>query len=550
MGKCLLLLVGLFVFHSQPIAGQGSPPDGIIIHYGLNDSHSRSWVRENSNGVAGITYFQRFAGSADEGTLIYMTIQPDGSENADSVTTGTRLEKSVLLYDSLARPHIFVARSNEYDQVIDHYWRHDGGQWQSDTIIHFYSERAKFIYELSADTGPDHSFHLLLLKTHSDVDSEDFMDAWINSYLYHVTNATGNWVKELVHNYDMAYTYDMYIKSSSRQDIKIDDDGNVHLTFSEQINAHNDPSRLWYATNKTGTWEFEVALSYDYGIRDDAGWFPSLCLDNNGIPYITCMYINRVLTYSAVYCKLYFLKRMGDNNWQAEIIADSDDGYYGGDGRKYTGGLTHLVFDKQNTPHVIFSDIASTHWPSLNQRLNVGNIRYGVFVDGAWDFETIYRQPSPTGFYDATEMFGMCLIVSEKTDFIRIIGQEMVITARGQYTSNLVEFARSSDPVDIIEDSKSPLPGRYYLAQNHPNPFNQGTTITYELSRRSQVTISIYNIVGQQVRILNDDELPAGSHSMFWDGTDHQGKPLPSGVYFYRCASSDFTDTKRMVFLK
>jgi len=532
------------------VAGENCPAEDIIIHYGLNDSHSRSWVQENGNGDVGISYFQRHEGSPDQGTLIYKVIQPDGTADIDSVTQGRRLEKSVLLFDSLGNPHIFVAQSNNTDQVIDHHYRDASTVWQSETIIHFYNEGGKFIYELSAAKGPDHSFHLLILKTRSDIDSDDFMDAWINSYLYHLTNATGTWVKELVRNYDMAYTYDMYVKTSSRQDIKVDKDGYIHVTFSEQLRHPNDRSRLWYGTNKTGVWEFEVALNSEYNTRDDAGWFPSLCLDNNGVPYISTVYIDVVHTGSATYCKLYLLKRLGDDNWQAELIADRDDGYYGHDGRKYTGGLTHLVFDEQNTPHIIFADIASSHWPVLNQRLNVGNIRYGVFDNGVWVFQTIYRQPIPTGFYTATEMYGMCLVVSDQTDLIRVIGQELIITGSNQYTCGLVEFAWSSGPVDVPEDSHAPLPGRCSLFQNYPNPFNGATAIEYDLSLQSRVKLSVCNLLGQQIKVLVDDELPAGSHAITWDGTDSRGKNAPTGVYFCRLEADDFAETRKMLLVK
>ncbi|MFH2037051.1 MAG: hypothetical protein ABIJ45_11655, partial [Candidatus Zixiibacteriota bacterium] len=363
--------------------GVTEPP--FVIHYGVNDSHSRNWVSENNDGLVGITSFHLFDGSTNEGILTYKTIGLDGLPCTDSITTGRRLEKSVLLYDSLSNPHIFLACSDTVNQLIEHFSKDDNGVWECDTIINFYNEGGKFIYEISADIGPDNSFHLLVLKSRSDVDSDDFMDAWINSCLYHLTNTTGIWVKELIRNYNMAFTYDMYIKPSIRQDIKIDSDGFVHVTYSEQINGGTYPSRLWYATNKTGSWSYEIALNYDFGAYDDAGWFPSLCLDNNDVPYITCMYINRVPTGSAVYCKLFYLKRLGADNWTYDIIADHDDGYYGSDGHNYTGALSHLIFDSNNIPHIIFSDIASTHWPG-SQRLNVGNIRYGVLEDDVWNF--------------------------------------------------------------------------------------------------------------------------------------------------------------------
>jgi hypothetical protein len=439
-GVCLAFICGL-------LATPGLAADGpFVIHYGLNDSHGRSWVRENSAGVVGITYFQRFEGSRDEGTLLYKTISPDGSAASDPVTTGRRLEKSVLLYDALDNPHIFVARSNDTDQMIDHYFKNGGAEWQSETIIHFTNEGGKFIYELSADSGPDHSFHLLLLKTRSDVDSDDFMDAWMDSYLYHLTNATGHWEKEWVHHYDSPYTYDMYIKSSIRQDMKVDRHGFVHVAFGvqTQISPENNPSRLMYATNKTGTWRIETVLNNDQGQVDDAGWFPSLCLDSHDVPYISCIYINRVLTHSATYSKLLWLKRLGAGNWHSEVVAESDDGYYGGDGRNYTGALCHLVFDSDDTAHIIFSDIASTHYD--RQRLNVGNIRYGVYRDGKWNLDTIYRQPLPTGFYDAVEMLWMCLVVSPLSDDIHVVGQEIDVSGEGVYTCRLVEFSWTGDP--------------------------------------------------------------------------------------------------------
>ena len=560
--RYLLVVAGLIVIYSSLVAGAVSnandldsrnkitaganETDGIIvvIHYGLNDSHSHDWVQENSEGIVGITYFQRFEGSTDEGTLMYRTISPDGSKNEEPVTTGTRLEKSVLLYDELDKPHIFVARSNNTDQVVDHYFQDIDGQWQSETIIHFYNEGGKFIYELSADKGPDGSFHLLILKSRSDIDSDDYMDAWINSYLYHLTNKTGSWEKELIHNYNMAYTYDHYIKSSARQDIKVDNDGYVHVTFSEQINAYNDPSRLLYATNKSGTWETEIALSNDYGVRDDAGWFPSLCLDNDGVPYISCMYVNRVLTYSAVYCKLFLLKRLGPDSWQSEVLAEYDDGYYGSDGRCYTGALSHLIFDSDNTPHIIFSDIASSHYTPY-QRLNVGNIRYGVLEGDTWDFTTIYRQPLPTSFFSATEMFGMCMVVSDQTHTIRVIGQEMIITGENQYTCGLVEFSWPKDPTSVETLPENALPETLHLSQNYPNPFNPNTEIEFTLPTAGQVKLEIFNIMGQRITTLVNRRLEAGHHTVSFDG----GK-VASGVYLYRLQAGEFVESKKMMLLK
>lgn len=420
--------------------------DWFTVYYSLNESHSRDWAQVTRSGLVGITYFQRFEHSDDAGTLHYKTIRPDGSGDDESVTTGTRLERSVLLYDASSEPHIFVAQSDVSDQTIDHYFKDSDDQWQMETVLHFYGEGGRAIYELSAAVGPDHSFHLLILKTRIEVDSDGFNDAWTDSDLYHLTNRTGTWEKERILHYDMAYTYDWYIKSSIRQDIAVDASGHVHVVFGEQTRGAVDPSRLRYATNATGGWVIETALDYDPGTVDDAGWFPSLALDSGGVPRVACMYVSRVPTHSATSAVLLLLTRRSYGHWETQVVADHDDGYFGRDGRRYTGGLPHLVFDSDDTPHIIFSDIASTHWPGT-QRMNVGNIRHGVLRNGAWEISTVYRQPLPTDFFHATEMHGMCLLVWAGTKTIRIVGQELVLTGEHEYSSNLLVLAwQEGDP--------------------------------------------------------------------------------------------------------
>jgi hypothetical protein len=448
--KYLLLAFCSFFTMKSSLEARSTPSSSsaattVVVHYGPNDSHSHSWVRENQNGVLGISYFDHDPGSHSVGRLMYRTIAPDGTNHVDTIAQGVHLEKSVLLYDSLARPHIFVAQSTDLDQWVDHWCQTDSGTWQSETIMHWFSEGGKFIYEMSADIGPACSFHLLLLKSRSNVDSDDFWNCWVGSYLYHVTNVSGSWQKELINAYDMAYTYDFYCKPSCRQDIKVDQFGYVHVIYAEQLNSADDPSRLWYATNKSGSWEHEVALNFDYGSRDDAGWFPSLCLDNNDVPYIACDYIDRVYTHSAYLWRLLLLKRSGEDEWSREVVASQSDGYSGTDGTQFTGGLAHLVFDSENAPHIVFSDIASRHESDGQQRVNVGNIRYAVRENGVWNIRTIYRQPVPAVFFNATEMYGLHLSLSKRTDTTRVIGIELMVTAPFEYTCGLLDFVIPRD---------------------------------------------------------------------------------------------------------
>ncbi|MFC1564802.1 T9SS type A sorting domain-containing protein [candidate division KSB1 bacterium] len=240
------------------------------------------------------------------------------------------------------------------------------------------------------------------------------------------------------------------------------------------------------------------------------------------------------------------LKRLAENDWQKTVIADHDDGYHGGDGRQYTGGLSHLVFDKNNTPHIIFSDIASTHWPHPeNQRLNMGNIRYGFLENDTWNITTIYRQPLPTRFFIATEMYGMCLIVSEITNKVRVIGQEMVITGDNQYSSSLLNFTFEKSDVNTDSTVFS-----FELKQNYPNPFNSTTNILYKLPQSAKVIISIYNILGQKVKVLENRLHNSGTHTAQWNGKDESGDLLASGIYFCRIDAGGFKKSIKLLLIR
>jgi beta-glucosidase len=85
----------------------------------------------------------------------------------------------------------------------------------------------------------------------------------------------------------------------------------------------------------------------------------------------------------------------------------------------------------------------------------------------------------------------------------------------------------------------------FRLSQNYPNPFNPSTTITYQVSGNSWVTVKIFDILGREVAALLNEEKPAGTYSIQWDASN-----MSSGVYFYRFHAGSFMETKRMTLLK
>lgn len=102
--------------------------------------------------------------------------------------------------------------------------------------------------------------------------------------------------------------------------------------------------------------------------------------------------------------------------------------------------------------------------------------------------------------------------------------------------------------VTSVNDIGAPL--TYKLHQNYPNPFNPETTIQYEIANKGQVTLHIYNLMGQRVRTLVDKVQPAGNFVVRWDGTSDRGLKVASGIYFYRFKSGDFTKKHKMLLLK
>lgn len=88
-----------------------------------------------------------------------------------------------------------------------------------------------------------------------------------------------------------------------------------------------------------------------------------------------------------------------------------------------------------------------------------------------------------------------------------------------------------------------------HLSQNAPNPFRSGTEISYELPSRTHVSLRVYDVSGRLVRVLKEGEQPAGYYTSVWDRRDERGKDVASGVYFYRYATPQFEETRKMVVL-
>ena len=94
------------------------------------------------------------------------------------------------------------------------------------------------------------------------------------------------------------------------------------------------------------------------------------------------------------------------------------------------------------------------------------------------------------------------------------------------------------------------MPNQYLLHQNYPNPFNPITTLRYNVPEKILVSISIFDISGNLIKMLVNEVKSAGFYSARWDAINDKGQPISAGVYFYKIQAGNFIDTKKMILLK
>jgi hypothetical protein len=111
-------------------------------------------------------------------------------------------------------------------------------------------------------------------------------------------------------------------------------------------------------------------------------------------------------------------------------------------------------------------------------------------------------------------------------------------------TSGGAKVFKRTFPIGIRQIS-SEIPNEFSLSQNYPNPFNPMTKIKFDINKTSNVNITVFDVLGRHITTLVDDRLSAGSYETQWDATN-----MPSGTYFYRLETDDFTETKKMILVK
>ena len=119
-----------------------------------------------------------------------------------------------------------------------------------------------------------------------------------------------------------------------------------------------------------------------------------------------------------------------------------------------------------------------------------------------------------------------------------------------QISYRLLDEAGNSISQGSVLETIENIPNAFALHENYPNPFNPTTTLRFDIPEVTNVTLTVFNLLGQKVITFDYKDISAGYHSVKWDATNDFGEPVGAGVYLYQLQAKDFIKTRKMVLLK
>lgn len=232
--------------------------------------------------------------------------------------------------------------------------------------------------------------------------------------------------------------------------------------------------------------------------------------------------------YGAAASNVVAIEYQGGNkrdpaNWTSRIV-------YRGDTTIYTAIRYRDSLGIRDTTYTIDPSFASKIYGRFTDFDNDGREDIILPYQALTDSITIRNLTWNTGSnqYDTV----VTMVVNPKRWGLRVVEYDPTLGVEGK-------------DVTII------MPEDYRLEQNYPNPFNPSTTISYFLPVRSRISLTVYDVLGREVRtLINNDELQAGVGQTVWDGRDNAGHPVSTGTYFYTLKFGNFEKTNKMMLIK
>lgn len=304
-----------------------------------------------------------------------------------------------------------------------------------------------------------------------------------------------------------------------------DGDGDVDLSDAGILGVSHNTSKgdSLYCDCADLTWDEHCNLS-DFAILGEH--YQDVC------PVSSSRSTNYYSAESGIDVEIVFGEVASDNSIEVKVFANNAD------------DITHMAFALNND----MSDMIYDYWipnscldkatvgvPVVNKDREL--LMFFVFGDETLGSDRVelgtikYNMQDNNHLAMATNATGM--------DMKLVFGDAL------DDNDNLVSISGTM----VIGGSES-MPKLDYLGRNYPNPFNPSTTIEYGIAANSHVSLKIYNINGQLVKTLVNEERMIGHYKEVWDGLNNRDQRVASGVYFYKMKTSKYTKTKKMVLLR
>lgn len=312
--------------------------------------------------------------------------------------------------------------------------------------------------------------------------------------------------------------------------INTDTDGNIYVTGfisnlasfgSYNLNSFGGNDIFVTKLNAEGEWLWAVQAGgsdYDYGI--------DICTDNLGKTFVVGSFSDTAsfgnINLSSINNDIFIAKLDMHGNW---LYAEQAGGN-GGSGK-------NVVTDIEGNAYMSGSFWGTANFGSYNLTSYGGG---DIFVakmsyDGNW----LWASQAGSGhFHNADIGYGISIdadrnvYTTGKFSYTSIFGSLSLTSATAAYHDIFV--AKFGNETSISNEMKFVINS----LSNYPNPFNPITTIEFSILNDSKVELTIYNIKEQKIKTLVQNEFAKGSHSVIWNGEDESGKPVSSGVYYYK----------------
>ena len=455
----------------------------------------------------------------------------NNSTNAGATWTAATLLASGTQFDN-------VAGGNKRDSCIA-------------LVMRQVSSGYNFYFKRSTNSGVSWSdtFHM------PEAASGTFPDHPIMAYrnqniLVTYYNAGGNGFEAIVRSTNWGNTWNasqIYVSNASSQG------GCPAFAPAPSTNAYTvwgqpaswQPNTIWFnrSTDLGATWGtptqiLSLSMSSHMPSMRPTHTFPSMCVAPNGTLYLTVM------------------NMMQGNGWDIAFIRSTNQGTTWSTPVRVNDDVSTpnadqfdnwMCVDHLNRPHVFWTDNRAYY----STNLYAADIYYSYSTDGGTTWRPSERINDVSPICNTSGDFGLMgdyqqidcdstRVYVEWSDPNANHGSAFVNTSSRLLPSG-VEEKPTGNPwvthrVNGIE-----------LAPSRPNPVLSGTELAFELENPAQTSLRIYDLSGKLVRTLVTGSLAAGSHTARWDTRDESGKPVASGVYYYRLESSGLLATKQLV---